>query len=127
MLHNKIRWVYLLTIMDMALVEILLQSCKYIVFDPQETILEVKRMKLNKDTENFMINRMLMDQFSEIIREKKNRHIIYACRNSNPPEMLKGIEETARQLSPTSKFYFNLITNAEDHLKLKEFHAIYVQ
>lgn len=114
--------------MDMSLVEILLQSCKYVVFDPQETILEVKRMRLNDvNTANFMINRMLTEQFSDIIREKKNRHIIYACRNLDPLMVLKEVDVVAKQLSPTSKFYYNLISNVDSHLKLKDFYAIYVQ
>jgi len=127
MLHHKVRWIYLLTIMDMSLVDILLQSCKYVIFDPHETVLEVKRMKLNRDTEEFMINKMLTDQFSEMIREKKNRHIIYACRKSDPINILNQIREQTKDISPTSKFYFNLISDVEDHLKLSDFHSIYVQ
>jgi len=111
----------------MTLVDILLQSCKYVVFDPHETVLEVKRMRLSGDTEEFMINKMLTDQFSEIIREKKNRHIIYACRKSDPIRILNEIKEQTKQLSPTSKFYFNLISDEEEHLKLTDFHAVYKQ
>lgn len=113
--------------MDMTLVDILLQSCKYVVFDPHETVLEVRRMQLSADVEEFMINKLLTDQFSEIIREKKNRHIIYACRKADPIRILKEIREQTKQLSPTSKFYFNLISDIEDHLKLADFHSIYVQ
>lgn len=116
-----------MAVMDMSLVDILLQSCKYIVFDPHETILEVRRMKLDKDIEDFMIDRRLTERFSEIIREKKNRHIIYACRKSDPMSILNAIRDQAKILSPTSKFYFNLISDKDEHLKLQEFYAIYIQ
>jgi len=127
MLQHKARWIYFLTILDMSLVEILLQSCKYVIFDPQEVVLEVKRMKLDPSTTAFMTNRMLTEQFTEIIREKKNRHIIYVCRKSDPVEILKAVETSAKKLSPTSKFYFNLISNKEEYLKLNNFYAVYIQ
>ena len=116
-----------MTILDLELAEILLHSCKYVIFDPQETILEVKRMRLKKTSEKFMINKLLNEQLIEIIKEKKNRHIIYICQKADPLDVLKTISPIAKDLSPTSKFYFNLISNREDHLKLKQFYAVYVQ
>lgn len=128
MSNSKIRYIYISTTLDMSLFEIILSSCKYIIFDKKEIIDQIEKSTNHHKVRDFLLDEEIKKAFGAIIKDKKNRHIIYIARKSDPANIMEQIKKLVKLISPSSEFHFCLVTNSQstfDEYIYKEFYSVY--
>lgn len=123
----KNRWIYIATILDLQIYDMILASnTNIVVFDKKEITDPIIKRTKDLNVRTFLINQAVEDELTKIIKEKKNRHIIYVLRNSKPIEILrKELQELITKVSPNSNFYYNLVCDNESLLGHDDFYAVY--
>lgn len=124
----KNRWFYITTILDLQIYDIILTSTtKFITFDKKEISDPIIRKIKDKHIQTFLINQAVEEELTKVIKDKKNRHIVFILRNGKKPEALKKeLEELTKKVSPSSNFYFNLVCDNEDYINHEDFYSVYV-
>ena len=125
-MSNKIRWFYMSTTLDLSIYDILLSSCKYVIFDKREISFTVDRVAANDSIASFIMNNEVKDHLTNIIKDKKNRHIVYMLRGKDPLELKQQIMTLAKEVSPSSKFYFSLVCDDPEYIRSNDFYSVYI-
>lgn len=120
------RHIYLSTVLDTDIFNIILKNCNLSFIDKREIELEINQETEDQTIREFLLNKQIEHTVYTLIKGKKNRHIIYFLRKSDPVEIKKSLEQIIRNHIPSSKFYYTLITTDEDWLNHEDFYAVYV-
>lgn len=125
MATNKHRWVFFTNCLDLEIFDIILYSCKFTVFDKKEILLDIPRGG-NESVSKFVANKEIESTLTSIIKDKKNKYIIYMLGKSDPVEVRKSFESLAKNASPRSNFLFNLVCKDPQYINHKDFYSIYI-
>lgn len=122
---NRHRWIFFTNVLDLEIFDIILSSCKYTVFDKKEIILDMPK-KENSKVLDFITNREIESQLANIIKDKKNKYIIYNLAGSDPIDVRNSFEKLVNKISPKSNFLFNLVCRDYKYINHKLFYSVYI-